>query len=119
MEHSALRLSIRESEGPRLVAALAGAMDWHTAPQLREECTSLIAAHPRLVLDASGVTFCDSSGLSALVQLRRQAVEAGGSVVLTNVPAHLLRLLEISGLGPVFHGDGADESPAHRPLDPW
>lgn len=109
MNHSVLRLSVRESDGHRLVAALAGAMDWHTARQLCEETTSLVEVNPRLVLDVSAVTFCDSSGLSALVQLRRLALDAGGSVVLTSVPGHLMRLLEISGLGPVFLGDGAAE----------
>ncbi|MEU6890291.1 STAS domain-containing protein [Streptomyces sp. NPDC046557] len=120
MNHSVLRLSVRESDGPRLVAALAGAMDWHTAPQLREETTRLIAADRRLVLDVSAVTFCDSSGLSALVQLRRRALDAGGSVVLAGVPAHLLKLLEISGLGPVFLGDGAEEpEEPDGPHDLW
>ncbi|WP_168714013.1 STAS domain-containing protein [Streptomyces sp. A1136] len=116
MNHSVLRLSVREADGPRLVAALAGAMDWHTARQLREEATSLVEVNPRLVLDVSAVTFCDSSGLSALVQLRRRALDAGGSVVLTGVPGHLRRLLEISGLGPVLLGDGGAE--AERPGGP-
>ncbi|THA56524.1 anti-sigma factor antagonist [Streptomyces sp. A1136] len=116
VNHSVLRLSVREADGPRLVAALAGAMDWHTARQLREEATSLVEVNPRLVLDVSAVTFCDSSGLSALVQLRRRALDAGGSVVLTGVPGHLRRLLEISGLGPVLLGDGGAE--AERPGGP-
>ncbi|MFI9063547.1 STAS domain-containing protein [Streptomyces sp. NPDC053429] len=120
MNHSALRLNVRQADGPRLVVALTGAMDWNTAPQLREECVRLLADSPHLVLDVSAVTFCDSSGLSALVQLRRQALSAGGSVVLTSVPEHLLRLLEISGLGSVFVGDGAGHPPEPGgPTDPW
>ncbi|WP_330261156.1 STAS domain-containing protein [Streptomyces sp. NBC_00539] len=111
MNKSALSLNVREADGPRRVVALTGAMDWHTATQLREEGVRLLADSPHLVLDVSAVTFCDSSGLSVLVQLRRRAVGAGGSVVLTRVPGHLLRLLEISGLGPVFLGDGAGHPP--------
>ncbi|GHB56280.1 hypothetical protein GCM10010347_27930 [Streptomyces cirratus] len=111
MNHSVLRLNVREGDGTRLVVALAGAMDWHTAPQLREEGMRLLAESPHLVLDVSAVTFCDSSGLSVLVQLRRHAQDTGGSVTLTSVPAHLVRLLEISGLGRVFLADGAGHFP--------
>ena len=47
---------------------------------------------PRLVLDLGGVTFCDSSGLGALLDIRRLADEAGVAVVLRAVSAQVARL---------------------------
>lgn len=51
---------------------------------------------PRLVLDLGGVTFCDSSGLGALLDIRRLADEAGVAVVLRAVSAQVARLLDLT-----------------------
>jgi|SRR5690554_2732709 len=51
---------------------------------------------PRLVLDLGGVTFCDSSGLGVLLDIRRLADEAGVAVVLRAVSAQVARLLDLT-----------------------
>src|SRR5690606_27968641 len=51
---------------------------------------------PRLALDLGGVTFCDSSGLGALLDIRRLADEAGVPMVLREVPAQVARLLDLT-----------------------
>lgn len=53
---------------------------------------------PRVVLDLSEVTFCDSQGLGTLVVLSRKASTAQSVLVLTNVGDFLLRVLDITGL---------------------
>jgi len=53
---------------------------------------------PRIVLDLSGVTFCDSQGLGTLVVLSRKATLAQSYLILTNVGDFLLRVLDITGL---------------------
>ncbi|MFC9183882.1 STAS domain-containing protein [Streptomyces globisporus] len=40
---------------------------------------------PRLVADLSGVTFCDSSGLGALVGIWRYAMDADASLTLAAI----------------------------------
>ncbi|MGN6160841.1 MAG: STAS domain-containing protein, partial [Marmoricola sp.] len=52
--------------------------------------------------DLAGVTFIDSSGLGALVQIQKSARDKGVSLVLTRSSAPTRRLLELTGLQHVF-----------------
>nr|WP_159395923.1 STAS domain-containing protein [Streptomyces sp. FXJ1.172]WEO93281.1 STAS domain-containing protein [Streptomyces sp. FXJ1.172] len=51
-----------------------------------------------LVLALSGVGFCVSAGLNALVRLWHGTREANGSLTLAAVTAPVLRVIEITGL---------------------
>lgn len=87
----------------RAVIAPSGELDERTAGGLRARAEELITqGRPDLVLDLSGVTFCDVCGLSALIGIRRRALEAGGSLLLASVPAVLDKLLERTGLDSVL-----------------
>ncbi len=55
-----------------------------------------------LVVDLGGVTFIDSSGLSALLQLRMEVTGRGIPLRLDNVRPATHRLFEITGLLDVF-----------------
>ena len=66
----------------------------------------LVAAsgHGRLVaVDLRAVTFIDASGLTALLDGHRAAVERGGSLVLVNVPPAVSRVLRIAAVDSVLH----------------
>lgn len=81
------------------VLELTGEIDLSTTDQLRVAVDEALA-QPALpvVLDFSGVTFCDSQGLSTLLALSRRATAAGTTLSLTNVGDFLVRLLDITGL---------------------
>jgi anti-anti-sigma factor len=49
-----------------------------------------------LVIDLGGVTFCDSSGLGALLDIKRAAGGAGIAMVLRSVPPPVERLLDLT-----------------------
>lgn len=53
-------------------------------------------------IDLGAVTFIDSSGLGALVRVRKAAHDRGKEVVLTNVPPAVSRLFEVTGLTEAF-----------------
>ncbi|ANZ43351.1 hypothetical protein BBK82_37620 [Lentzea guizhouensis] len=55
-----------------------------------------------LVIDVSGVTFCNSSGISALVRSRARAVEMTGSLRLTSPSPAVRRVLDLTGLARMF-----------------
>jgi anti-anti-sigma factor len=57
---------------------------------------------PAIAIDLGEVTFMDSSGLGALVQIRRQAIGRGQTVTLKKPPRQVLQLLEISRLNTLF-----------------
>jgi len=78
---------------------LVGEIDMLTASRLAATVNDLLAdPPPRVVLDMTGVTFCDSQGLGTLVVLSRKATTAQSVLVLINVAEFLIRVLDITGL---------------------
>ncbi|MCS0601332.1 STAS domain-containing protein [Streptomyces sp. LP11] len=101
-----LQLTVREGPDGLVIVEVAGELDFHTSNALDREVTAVSDAHSRLVLDMSQVTFCDSSGLSALLHLLRHTQATGTALTLVAVPAQTMRLLTITGSDAVFtiHG---------------
>jgi anti-anti-sigma factor len=93
-------LSIEVQRAPDEVTFhLAGEIDVLTVVQLSALVNETLADPPsRMVLDMSGVTFCDSQGLGTLVVLSRKAQHARSVLALANVGDFLLRVLDITGL---------------------
>ena len=87
-------------ENRRLTAAVSGELDHHRAKEVMEELDRQIdLALPReLVLDLSGLTFTDSSGIAVLLRAWRRVGELGGSVQVVNVPAQAAKVLKTAGL---------------------
>jgi anti-sigma B factor antagonist len=93
-------LSIAVQRAPdEAVFHLAGEIDVLTVTELSALVNEMLADPPaRIVLDMSGVTFCDSQGLGTLVVLSRKAQHARTVLALANVGDFLLRVLDITGL---------------------
>ena len=89
--------------GRCLVAKVNGVLDYVTQPAIRSRFRDLIThGNPYIVLDLSGVSFCDSAGLNTLLAARRQAAAVGGLLVLACVPVALRRILEMTGVDQVL-----------------
>ena len=85
------------------VVTVSGEVDVATAPRLRAEIGALALARGQLlVVDLAGVTFYDSSGISALIAARNLAEEAEAGVALAAVPDRLSRTFGLIGLGGFF-----------------
>ncbi|MDP9848513.1 STAS domain-containing protein [Streptosporangium lutulentum] len=81
------------------VVTVIGDIDRNSSPLLRETIQELISAHrTRIVVDVGGITFCDSTGLRALLSGARTTSEAGGWLRLAEVRGHLERLLRMTDL---------------------
>ena len=87
-------------EGRVLRAELSGELDHHGARTVMEELDRQIdLALPReLVLDLSGLTFTDSSGIAVLLRAYRRLGELGGAVKVVHVPAQAGKVLRAAGL---------------------
>ncbi|GAA2646234.1 STAS domain-containing protein [Streptomyces spororaveus] len=86
------------ASGRCLIARVGGEMDYATAQVFRARFEELIERGDRcIVLDLSGVSFCDSSGLNVLFGARRQADASGAVVMLACVPGPLRRILHMTG----------------------
>ncbi|MGW2829351.1 STAS domain-containing protein [Streptomyces sp. NPDC001286] len=88
-----------------VVVRVAGDLDYETHRELVDAVTPLLApgdpARHRAAgvvrLDFAGLHCVDSSGLSALLLLRRRADEAGVRLLLEARPVALERVLEMTG----------------------
>jgi stage II sporulation protein AA (anti-sigma F factor antagonist) len=78
---------------------LSGELDLALAPSLRDHLNWLHADGVRhFTVDAAGVTFIDSVGLSVLLAVYRRCREEDGTVSVVRPSASIRRTLEISGL---------------------
>jgi anti-sigma B factor antagonist len=92
------RVTERDAAGVRVIA-VAGELDIATAPELCARLDSSRAVHrPRLLVDLSDVTFCDSTGLRALLGAASEVRAHGGRFAMVcPAPGDVARLLEIVG----------------------
>lgn len=85
------------------ILVVTGEIDIATAPELRCELDALsLGAHSPVVVDLSGVTFLDSSGISALVAARQAVAGTDATLVLLEPSPPVRLVLEISGVGELF-----------------
>jgi anti-sigma B factor antagonist len=88
-----------QTAGGVTIAELAGELDVASAPVLREQLLSLLRpGSSRLVIDLSGVSFCDASGLAVLVNTARRARLLGGFLRLAAVSPQAGQVLILTGL---------------------
>ncbi len=92
--------------GPQTVVALIGEADISTAGQLRDQFADVLASRPGSVLmDVTGLDFCDISGVDALGEAAAAAVNAGLVMTLQGCSPQLSWLLDTidprSGVRPV------------------
>lgn len=80
------------------VIGLTGELDIYTVPAFRGEIDAIDPVSPPLVIDLTGVTLLDSSGLGALVSVLNRARNAGGQLGLVCPQRNVRRVFEITGL---------------------
>ena len=100
-----------------------GELDYETTSDLEAAVRGVLASRPglrELRLDCGRIRFCDTIGLAGLLNIRRDADNAGVALVLHNRSATLERLLELTGIlqhltGPLDRGgSGSYLGPATR-----
>jgi anti-sigma B factor antagonist len=93
------------SQGDHAIVIVSGEIDLYTAPRLHSELAAVIAsAAPasRVIIDLSGVEFCDSTGMNVLLSCLRQVQERGGKLELAAPRPALRKILQVTGLDSVF-----------------
>lgn len=92
-----LEIDRSDASAPRLV--IAGEIDLATAPALEEAAGALLDERPRtLVLDFSGVPFCDSSGIGVLVRLYNRTTVTGCRLTVRNPSENVRVVLNMTSL---------------------
>ena len=87
------------SQPDATIASLEGDLDIATVPALRERLLGLLSPGVRLlIIDLSGVSYCDVSGLAVLIGAQRRARGPGITVRLAAPRPQMARLLRVTGL---------------------
>jgi anti-sigma B factor antagonist len=86
------------------IVTICGEIDLYTAPRLHSELAGLLAdgMPARVVIDMSGVEFCDSTGMNVLLSCLRRARERGGELEIAGPKPAVRKILQVTGLDSVF-----------------
>jgi anti-sigma B factor antagonist len=102
VRHVELKVS-SQSQGDQAIVTVAGEIDLYTAPRLQGELSAVLDGRPvRVVVDMSGVEFCDSTGMNVLVAAMKRAREHGGGLDLASPRPAVRKILQVTGLDSVF-----------------
>ena len=97
-----LAISARR-DGERVVITLVGELDYHGADRLGVVLrNALIAPVDSVEVDASGLTFVDSSGLRSIVLARATTHDIGATFRVGAASLVVKRVIEVAGLAGVL-----------------
>lgn len=92
-----------ENKNGVTVCGITGEIDINTAPDIKKSFEKLIAKKDlKVVINFSKVTYVDSSGLATLVEILKNMRGYGGKLKLSDVPAKVKSLFEITKLEKLF-----------------
>jgi anti-sigma B factor antagonist len=102
MHDGVLDITMKHADGVA-VAILSGEVDMATAPAVVDRVRDVLRqGTTRVCIDLTDVLHLDSSGIAALVNVRRYTIRSDGSLVLVCPQGRLLELLELTGLARYF-----------------
>jgi anti-sigma B factor antagonist len=94
---------------PANVLPLEGEIDLHVSPRLEHSLNSIIKNRPdHVVVDFSGVTFIDSSGMAVLIRALQSMKEYGGRLTISGMNESVRPIFETARLDQVFVIDPSD-----------
>lgn len=98
-----MAFEILKNEKFTLVKVKSDRLDTNNAPDLKSELVVVNnEGEKNIVLDLSNVTYCDSSGLRAVLVANRICEDSIGTFILSNLQPDVENLVEISMLHTVL-----------------
>lgn len=86
------------------VLKLEGKLNMVSAPHLRQEVHSAVAAgNTKVVIDLSAIDFIDSSGLGALINGLKSTRQAGGDLRIAGPTEQVRLVLELTNMDRVLN----------------
>jgi anti-sigma B factor antagonist len=85
------------------IVTITGRLVAADAPEARENLRAIVdAGEGKLIVDLSGVSFIDSSGLSVLISAFKLIRAKGGRMLLSGISKNVQTLLELTRLSEIF-----------------
>lgn len=92
---------VREQDGIAVIA-LRGDVDLESSPKVRDALLECVGTKRPVVVDMSGVSHIDSSGVASLVEAYQTARKSDTPFALAQVSQSAMRVLELARLDKVF-----------------
>lgn len=82
------------------IAKIIGDLDHHTAKNIRSDIDREVKEHhcSLLILDFSGVTFMDSSGIGLVMGRYKLMEEQDGKIIVACPPAYIKKVMNLAGI---------------------
>ena len=96
-----MNYEIREERGVAIVA-LSGDVDLESSPKVRSALLDCVGLKRGVLVDMSGVSYIDSSGVASLVEAYQTARKGSTPFGLVEVSDSAMRVLELARLDKVF-----------------
>ena len=98
-----MKIQVKSGEGGTDLIALHGDLDFHSATELRGELAKLVDRKaPKILIDFKKVSYIDSSGLAAFVELFQNMKHYGGKLALFNLTQGVRNIFEMAKLDSIF-----------------
>lgn len=103
-------------EGNTLIIGLNGELDHHSAEEVRNKIDDRIDRDKinKLILDFSGVTFMDSSGIGVVIGRYKKLNMRDGVVCIAEINNNVKRVFELSGLFKIIKAYNTVEEALNR-----
>ena len=86
-----------------VIVAPEGEIDLNSSGLVKEQLEPVIAVkRPRVILDLSGVSYIDSSGLAVFIEAMQRVQSYGGAFVLCGLRESVSHIFNIARLDQVF-----------------
>jgi anti-sigma B factor antagonist len=99
-----LEVETRQADGGAAIVAPTGRLDVGGAPALKDAIAELVSKNgpPKVVIDLTGVSFVDSTGLGSVISALKQIRGSQGELRLAAPNQQVRVVLELTTLDRVF-----------------
>ncbi|MCY6483585.1 anti-sigma F factor antagonist [Clostridium aestuarii] len=89
-----------KNKGDKLIVYMIGELDHHSAEEVRNKVDDRVEREGcnKLIMDFSGVTFMDSSGIGVVIGRYKKLSSRHGRLSVTKVNGAVKRVFELSGM---------------------
>ncbi len=97
-----MEIAVRR-ESRLVIVDMVGEIDVNAVARIRDTLGDLTkAASPQIVVNLTGATYIDSSGLGILMAARREALKGGGRLALCGMTKDVRMVFELTRLNKFF-----------------
>jgi len=89
-----------ENKNDKLIVCMSGELDHHSAEEVRNKIDDRLDREKivKLIMDFSGVTFMDSSGIGVVIGRYKRLSQKKGSICIIKARDSVKRVFELSGM---------------------